>query len=148
MRGQVLGVDVRNGEGQIAGSDGQRYAFVQTDWAHRGEPAIGLEVDFEPDHRRARNVFPLLPANAARVPAAPARPTTDRSRIVAAVLAFFIGTLGIHRFYLRRRKSAVLMLVLSVTVVGLLLTGPWALIDMVRYLMMSEEDFAARYPAR
>ena len=38
------------------------------------------------------------------------------------------------------------MLVLTCTVVGLLLTVPWALIDMIRYLAMSDREFASRYP--
>jgi TM2 domain-containing membrane protein YozV len=61
------------------------------------------------------------------------------------LLAFFIGTLGIHRFYLGRTGSGIVMLILSITLVGLLVTAPWALIDMVRYLVMSDEEFAARY---
>jgi hypothetical protein len=38
------------------------------------------------------------------------------------------------------------MLVLTCTVVGLVISGPWAFIDMVRYLIMSDQDFAERYP--
>ena len=37
------------------------------------------------------------------------------------------------------------MLVLSFSVVGLLVSGPWALIDFIRYLVMSDRDFAERY---
>ena len=48
MRGQVLGVDPRSGEGLVAGQDGQRYRFAPEDWAHRGEPAIGIESISKP----------------------------------------------------------------------------------------------------
>ena len=41
MRGQVLGVDSRTGEGLVAGDDGRRYRFTPEDWAQRGEPAMG-----------------------------------------------------------------------------------------------------------
>ena len=37
------------------------------------------------------------------------------------------------------------MLLLSLSMLGLILTGPWALIDTIRYLMMSDQEFAARY---
>ncbi len=37
------------------------------------------------------------------------------------------------------------MVVLSCTLVGLLLTIPWAFIDMIRYLVMDEREFAQRY---
>lgn len=144
MRGQVLGVDVRTGEGQIAGDDGNRYVFAKNDWAHQGEPSIGAKVDFEPDQRSARNIFPLSAQQPAVMPQ-PAPVENDRNKIVAAVLAFFLGTLGIHRFYLGRTGSGIVMLVLSLTVIGLIVTAPWALIDAVRYLMMSDREFAARY---
>ena len=148
MRGQVLGVDRRTGEGMVAGDDGQRYAFTPDDWAHRGEPAVGLPVDFEPRDNRALSIFPV-PAAPGSVPvaavAAPTPVTTSRNRIVAALLAFFFGTLGIHRFYLGRTGSGIAMLVMTCTVVGMLITGPWAFVDMIRYLIMSDEEFAARY---
>ncbi len=54
MRGQVLGVDTRTGDGMVAGDDGRRYSFGPGDWADRGEPAVGMYVDFEFDQKRAR----------------------------------------------------------------------------------------------
>jgi TM2 domain-containing membrane protein YozV len=146
MRGQVLGIDARTGEGLVAGQDGQRYRFAREDWAHRGEPAVGVEVDFETADDRALSVFPMPTAPGPRRAAPPAAvPTNDRNKYVAAALAFVIGTLGIHRFYLGRTGSGIVMLVLSITVIGLVVSAPWALIDMIRYLVMSDEEFAARY---
>jgi TM2 domain-containing membrane protein YozV len=146
MRGQILGVDVRTGDGLVVGEDGRRYRFAPADWADRGEPAKGLHVDFEANADRALSVYPLPGA----LPTRPSEPrlANDRNRLVAAVLAFFLGTLGIHRFYLGRNGTGVLMLVLSITVIGLLLTGPWALVDMARYLIMSDEEFSHRYVRR
>jgi TM2 domain-containing membrane protein YozV len=69
----------------------------------------------------------------------------DRSKLVAAVLAFLVGPLGIHRFYLGRVGSGIAMLLLSFTVIGLLVTVPWALIDTIRYLVMPGGDFEDRY---
>ncbi len=149
MRGQVLGVDTRTGEGLVAGDDGKRYRFTPEDWAQRGEPAIGLKVDFESEGDRALSVFPMPDAAGTRhvlAPPPPREPVTDRNKIVAALLAFFMGPLAVHRFYLGRTGSAIVMLVLSFTVVGLAVTVPWSLIDMVRYLMMSDREFAGRYP--
>ena len=153
MRGQVLGVDTRTGHGKIAGDDGTRYTFTPEDWAHRGEPAVGMYVDFEAEQTRALTIFPVPdPAPKAsgvvsfgeRAPAPPPI-DNDRNKIVAALLAFFIGPLGIHRFYLGRTGTAITMLVLSCTIIGLIVSAPWAFIDFIRYLMMSDREFAQRY---
>ena len=40
------------------------------------------------------------------------------------------------------------MLVLSCTLIGLIATVPWAFIDMIRYLVMSDREFAERYARR
>lgn len=156
MRGQILGVDRRTGEGQLAGEDGRRYRFRPDDWAHRGEPAIGLAVDFEPEENAARSIFPVPAAQSALAVAAtdpasvPASRTrvgrrSDRNRLLAALLAFFLGPLGLHRFYLGRNGTGVVMLILSITVIGLAVTVPWSLIDFVRYLAMSNREFDRRY---
>lgn len=149
MRGQVLGVDTRTGDGIVTGEDGRRYSFKPLDWAARGEPAVGMEVDFETHESRALSIFPVPgtsppPAPAAAVPR-PAADPLDRNRYIAALLAFLVGPLGIHRFYLGRIGSGIAMLVLTCTVIGLFVSVPWALIDMIRFLVMSDPEFAARY---
>ena len=150
MRGQVLGVDAETRRGQIAGDDGERYHFAPEDWDDVSEPAIGARVDFEADDRHALNIF-LEPGTPAATAALAANrvavvPVTDRNKYVAALLAFLLGPLAVHRFYLGRTASATIMLVLSLTLVGLFVTVPWAFVDMIRYLVMSDEEFAARYP--
>jgi hypothetical protein len=50
---------------------------------------------------------------------------------VALLLAWFLGLFGAHRFYVRKTGSAITMLILSFTIVGLLVTGIWNLIDMI-----------------
>lgn len=145
MRGQILGVDVRTGEGLLTGEDGRRYRFAPADWADRGEPARGLEVDFETRDDRALAII-HVPGARPPVSAPHTRATAnDRNKLVAALLAFLLGPLGVHRFYLGRTGSGLAMLLLSCTVVGLLVTGPWAFVDMIRYLIMSDGEFADRY---
>jgi len=154
MRGRVLGVDSRTGDGVVAGDDGQRYTFRPADWAARGEPEIGIEVDFETERSHALSIFPLPAAPPAHLPAATGGTAvaaggqgkrTDRNKYVAALLAFFLGTLGLHRFYLGRNGSGILMLVLTITVVGVIVTAPLALIDAVRTVFMSDDEFQRRY---
>jgi TM2 domain-containing membrane protein YozV len=147
MRGQVLGVDTRTGDGIVTGDDGRRYSFRPADWADLGEPAIGMYVDFEAHENRALSIFPVPGAAAPQTPASPSAAwgENDRNRYIAALLAFFLGPFGIHRFYVGRSGSGIVMLVLTCTIVGLVVSAPWALIDMVRYLIMSDREFAERY---
>jgi TM2 domain-containing membrane protein YozV len=104
-------------------------------------------VDFETADNRALSIFPVpgtSPPPAVQAPA-PAPAADDRNKYVAAVVAFLVGPLGIHRFYLGRTGSGIAMLILSCTVIGLLLTVPWAIVDTIRYLFMTDREFAARY---
>lgn len=142
MRGQVLGVDITAGEGQISGDDGQRYVFRPEDWADRVGPKVGALIDFEAEGRQAKRIYRQPGTYTAK----PAAPKTDRNQIVAALLAFFLGIFGVHRFYLGRIGSGVVMLLLTCTFFGVAITGIWAFVDFVRYLIMSEDEFARRYP--
>ena len=44
--------------------------------------------------------------------------------IVAVLLAFFLGTLGIHNFYLGYTTKGIIQLVLTITVIGIFVSGP------------------------
>lgn len=143
MRGQILGVDVNSGEGQIAGDDGRRYRFRPEDWGDKIGPAVGAQVDFEASDNRAVSVYRLRDALTAAAPAA--HVGNDRNKIVAALLAFFLGVLGVHRFYLGRTASGIVMLVLTCTVIGVFVSGLWAFVDFIRYLVMSDAEFERRY---
>lgn len=59
---------------------------------------------------------------------------SDKKRLVAFVLCFFLGVLGVHRFYAGKVKSGILQLI---TIGGL---GIWALIDLVIILVGKFKD--------
>jgi len=52
-----------------------------------------------------------------------------KTALVAYLLWFFVGALGGHNFYLKRTGVAVTQLILSLTVIGLVITVFWVLID-------------------
>ncbi len=56
-----------------------------------------------------------------------------KSKIAAILLSFFLGALGIHRFYLGHNGTGIAMLLLTVLTCGYgtIITGIWALIDLV-----------------
>ncbi|MEJ6008658.1 TM2 domain-containing protein [Novosphingobium aquae] len=49
---------------------------------------------------------------------------------VAYLLCLFLGPLGAHRFYLGATGTGIVMLILSLTFFGLIISGPWAFIDL------------------
>ncbi len=52
-----------------------------------------------------------------------------KTAVVAYLLWFFLGLFGGHNFYLGRTGVAVAQLILSITVIGLLITIFWVLVD-------------------
>jgi TM2 domain-containing membrane protein YozV len=76
----------------------------------------------------------------AGVPALPV--TGPRSRLVAALLAFFLGALGIHRFYLGHNGSGTAMLLITLLTCGYggIITWIWALVDLIGILTGSMRD--------
>lgn len=64
-----------------------------------------------------------------------------RNRTVAALLAFFVGGLGIHKFYLGRNVEGILFLLFFWTFIP----GIFAFLDFIGLLLMSDRDFDAQY---
>lgn len=63
---------------------------------------------------------------------APVAAGEQKSKLVAVLLAFFLGSIGIHDFYLGYTKYGIIKIILTVcTGVG---GGIWALIDFIRLL--------------
>lgn len=60
--------------------------------------------------------------------------TTQKSWIAALLLCFFLGVLGVHRFYVGKIGTGILMLL---TVGGL---GVWVLIDFIVILIGKFSD--------
>ena len=81
----------------------------------------------------------------------PVTPTFQKSHIVAALLAFFGGMFGMHKFYLGYNKAAFTML--AVTVIGGIITlglagaVVWviAIIEGVIYLTKTQSEFDKVY---
>jgi len=65
----------------------------------------------------------------------------EKSRIAAALLAFFLGGFGVHKFYLGRVAAGVLYLVFFWTFIPAII----AFVEFIIYLTMSDEAFAEKY---
>jgi TM2 domain-containing membrane protein YozV len=92
---------------------------------------------------------PFAP-NAAPQPVPAAMGISPKSKTTAALLAFFLGTLGIHRFYAGKTGSAIFMLILGIlgyatvfVIVGYFILsalGLWILIDFIMILSGKFKD--------
>lgn len=52
-----------------------------------------------------------------------------KTALVAYLLWFFLGLFGGHNFYLKRTGVAVAQLILTITVIGMLVTLIWVFVD-------------------
>ncbi len=83
--------------------------------------------------------------------------STDNKKLLAGLLAIFLGSLGIHKFILGYQKEGIILLV--GTVIGyatlcigigafiLMATGAIGLIEGIIYLVKSDEEFYNTYQA-
>lgn len=65
----------------------------------------------------------------------------SKSRVAAALLAFFLGGIGIHKFYLGKVGWGFLYLIFCWTFIPAVA----AFVEFIIYLTMSDEAFAAKY---
>lgn len=147
MRGKVLGVDPKTGKGQISGEDGARYQFDKEDWSAKAPPAIGADVDFEAQGKNAVSVFRI---DAGALQASVGAVKSDKNKIVAALLAFFLGSFGVHKFYLGYNGAGLAMLLLSVfgailLFIPTIIIGLIAFVEFIIYLVTDDADFEERY---
>jgi len=140
MKGKILDFSIQNGVGVISADDGKRYNFSASDWKSDKSPATNQIVDFSINGEDATGIY--LDRNVSSA--------EGKSKIIAALLAFFLGGIGIHKFYLGCNTAGIIMLVLFLAgfvVLGIptLVIGLIAFIEFILYLIKSDEDFNRVY---
>ena len=85
-----------------------------------------------PPHYAAPSPYPQQPRSSVH----------GRDKWIAAVLAFFLGGFGIHKFYLGKTAQGFLYLLFFWTIIP----GIIAFIETIIYLVTPEEVFRAKYP--
>lgn len=76
---------------------------------------------------------------------------SGKSKIAAGLLGIFLGSLGIHKFYLGYSKEGVIMLVITLVSIlptfglGPAVVGLIGFIEGIIYLVKSDEEFAQTY---
>lgn len=65
---------------------------------------------------------------------------SEKNFTTTLLLALFLGGFGAHRFYVGRTASAIVMLLMSITLVLFPIVGVWAFIDFIVILTGSFKD--------
>jgi TM2 domain-containing membrane protein YozV len=87
-----------------------------------------------PGYAPAGAMVPVFPNGKPMLDAA-GQPVSDKSRLAAALLCFFLGGLGIHRFYVGKIGTGIAIIL---TFGGFF--GIWPLIDLIMILIGSFKD--------
>ncbi|WP_298333630.1 NINE protein [Asticcacaulis sp.] len=140
MRGKVLSFSDATGQGLISGDDGQRYSFSRADLMGGARSvAAGMAVDFEGSEGVAVSVYVIKSG----IP--------DKNKWVAALLTFFFGIWGVHKFYLGKTNAGLIMLACGTIGWFLILPGLAvafiSFIELIIYLFKSEQQFHEDYVA-
>ena len=101
MTGQILDYSIQTNEGVISGDDGNRYSFTGADWQEPGAPQTGMRVDFQADGTAATGIYSeVRMSGGTTVGSVSAGAPGEKSKVVAGILAIFLGGIGVHKFYL------------------------------------------------
>ena len=110
----------------------------------------GILTQGEFDAKKAQLLARSEQREAAQDAAAEAA-ASPKNKIAAGLLAIFLGTLGIHKFYLGYTSAGVIMLLVtllgSLVLIGPLVMAVIALIEGIIYLTKSDEQFYLTYVA-
>lgn len=141
MKGKVLDFSVQSNSGVITGEDGSRYNFAGSEWNGDTPPARGTAVDFEAKGEDAAAVYKALGG------AAGSGGTDSKNKMAAGLLGIFLGSLGVHKFYLGMQKPALIMLLVTLLTCGFggAVMGVIGLIEGIIYLTKTDEQFQQEY---
>ena len=105
-----------------------------------GQPGYGQPGYGQPGYAAGQPGYAAgQPGYAAGQPAygQPVVGTAPKQWLVAALLAFFLGALGIHNFYLGYTAKGIIQLVLTITVIGAFISVIWAFIEFIMIIARS-----------
>lgn len=139
VKGKLLAFDANTQTGIVSAEDGARYEIQPGDWRAPTPPQPGMDVDFVPAGTRATQVYVTISES-----------ESGSKKLAAALLAFFLGGLGIHKFYLGYKKQGWTMLI--VFILGFILLGLpsmlmqlIAFIEAILYISKSDAEFQRIY---
>lgn len=66
--------------------------------------------------------------------------TSQKKILPAFILCFFLGYFGFHRFYVGKIGTGILMVLLTLSVFGLVVSAIWAFIDWIMIIVGAFRD--------
>ncbi|MBF7682187.1 TM2 domain-containing protein [Acinetobacter sp. B5B] len=136
MKGTILDFSLQRNQGIIAAEDGNRYEFTSHAWKDRSVPHKGMSVDFAAHRNQAQDIYAT-----ANEKIFVYQKFGHKNRFIAALLAFFLGGFGVHKFYLGQTGWGIVYLIFCWTFIPYLIS----FIEFIIYLCTSDEKFAAKY---
>lgn len=138
VKGKILNYDLQNNIGVISGNDGERYKFTKADWKTEKQPIVNQVVDFSIAGNNAQEIY------LDRVV------SQEKSKIAASLLAFFLGVLGVHKFYLGCNKAGIIMLLcffpgMFLFGIPTIIVGVIAFVEFIIYIVKSDQEFEDTY---
>ncbi len=112
MNGQVLDYSAQTNSGLITGDDGNRYNFAGAEWKDQAIPNRGMRVDFEAQGGDAVAIYRATPAPGAGGIGGALEGVmgSEKTKLVAGLLAILLGWTGAHKFYLGIKRPAIIQL--------------------------------------
>jgi len=147
MRGRILDFDAKKGEGVIISDNFERFTFSLQDWRSMDTlPAKGLVVDFVPEDNIAKDIYVLEESRSEKSEAS----KNEKNKIVAGLLAIFLGGLGLHKFYLGCVGAGIITLLITIFgwvlfFIPNIIISIIVFIEGIIYLTKSGEDFQRTY---
>lgn len=74
--------------------------------------------------------------------------TATKNKTVAGILAILVGSYGIHKFYMGDLKNGVMRLIISLTMIGFVVTCPLSIYEGIKYLTMDDRKFYWDYDVK
>jgi len=141
MEGKILGLNHNEERGVIKVASGNRYGFIFSEWQPSFPPEVNMSVDFAVNESgSAIEVYALSkPAEQKYINIF----KKEKSKTAITLLAFFLGCLGAHKFYVGAYGWGIIYFFCF-------WFFPWAvllvvIIETVRYICMSNEEFQYNY---
>lgn len=79
-------------------------------------------------------------------PTTPEQPATKRKdRMTAALLAFILGSFGVHQFYLGNTGSGIARILITMTLIGWIVAETFGVIESITYITKTDEEFQQIY---